>query len=170
MKLAVTIINGYPIYAKSFVLPRRLPDLLSITDIIRRVTRGEEEGEVSRAFFQKLEKSTLILGKNALIVLIYGLNFSFKMPFSRVSRNEIGDFSLGAKSLSRVVHDYLSKYPNSKKTPLPNYSPKLLSGTSLHILVEKGISEDEEKLFQLLSKKAAVLTLFGMGLFGTAHR
>ena len=81
MKLAVTIINGYPIYAKSFVLPRRLPDLLSITDIIRRVTRGENEGEVSRAFFQKLEKSTLILGKNALIVVIYGLHFSFKMQF-----------------------------------------------------------------------------------------
>ena len=34
--------------------------------------------------------------------------------------------------------------------------------------VEKGISEDEEKLFQL-SKKAAVLILFRMGLFGAAH-
>ena len=32
------------------------------------------------------------------------------------------------------------------------------------------MSEDEEKLFQLLSKKAAVLTLFRMGLFGTVHR
>ena len=43
----------------------------------RRVTRegggeGGERGEVSPALFQKLEKSTLICGKNALIVVIYG--------------------------------------------------------------------------------------------------
>ena len=44
-------------------------------------------------------------------------------------------------------------------------SPKLLSGTSLHTFVENGIKEDE-KLFQLLSKKAAVLILFRMGFFG----
>ena len=36
-------------------------------------------------------------------------------------------------------------------------------------LMKKGISEDEEKPFQLLHQKAAVLTLFRMGLFGTAH-
>ena len=50
---------------------------------------------------------------------------------------------------------------------------KILSQTAkwniLHNFVEKGISKDEEKLFQLLSKKAAVLTLFKMGLFGAAH-
>ena len=34
MELAVTIINGSPIYAKSPVLARRLPDLSSITHII----------------------------------------------------------------------------------------------------------------------------------------
>ena len=45
----------------------------------RRVTRGG--GEFSPALFQKLEKSALILGKYALIVVIYGLNFSFKMHF-----------------------------------------------------------------------------------------
>ena len=50
------------------------------------------------------------------------------------------------------------------------YSPKLLSGTSLHTFVEKGISEDVEKLFQLLSKKTAVVTLFRMGVFRAAHR
>ena len=41
----------------------------------KRVTRGEE-GLVSPALFQKLRKSALILGKNALIVVIYVLNFS----------------------------------------------------------------------------------------------
>ena len=34
MGLAVTIINGSPIYAKSLVLARRLPDLSYITHII----------------------------------------------------------------------------------------------------------------------------------------
>ena len=49
------------------------------------------------------------------------------------------------------------------------YFPKLLSRTSLHSFVEKGISKDEEKLFRLLSKKAAVLTLFRMASFGAVH-
>ena len=44
----------------------------------------------------------------------------------------------------------------------------MLSETLLHNFVEKGIGKDEEKLFRLLSKKAAVLTLFRMGLFGAA--
>ena len=34
MKLAVAIINGSPIYVKSLVLGRRLPDLSSVTHII----------------------------------------------------------------------------------------------------------------------------------------
>ena len=38
--------------------------------------------------FSKIEKSALILGKNFLIVVIYGLNFSFKMQFLRVSRRK----------------------------------------------------------------------------------
>ena len=54
----------------------------------RRVTRGGRGGEVSPALFQKLEKSALILGKNALIVVIYGLNFLFKMQFVRFSRRK----------------------------------------------------------------------------------
>ena len=41
----------------------------------RHITRGGR-GEVSLALFQKLEKSAPMLGKNALIVTIYGLNFS----------------------------------------------------------------------------------------------
>ena len=45
----------------------------------------------------------------------------------------------------------------------------VVSGTSLHTFVEKGIREDQEKLFQLFSKKAAVLTQFRTGLFGAAH-
>ena len=54
----------------------------STSDI--RVTRGER-GEVSPALFRNLKKSALILGKNALITVIYGLNFSFKMQLLRVS-------------------------------------------------------------------------------------
>ena len=63
----------------------------------RRVTRGGRRGRSPPAFFQKLEKSALILGKTALIVVIYRLNFSFKMQFLRVSRNKSGDFSLRGK-------------------------------------------------------------------------
>ena len=39
-------------------------------------------------FLHKLEKSALILGKNALIAVIYGVNFSFKMQFLRVFRRK----------------------------------------------------------------------------------
>ena len=53
----------------------------------RRVTRWEE-GEVYPALFQKLEKNTLFLEKITLIVVIYGLNFSFKIQFLRVSRRK----------------------------------------------------------------------------------
>ena len=67
---------------------------LQISD--RRVTRGGS-GEVSPALFQKLEKSALILSKNALIVVISELNFSFKMQFLRISRKKTGDFSLRDK-------------------------------------------------------------------------
>ena len=37
------------------------------------------------------------------------------------------------------------------------------------MFVEKGINKGEEKLFQLLSKKTAILTLFRMGFFMGAH-
>ena len=46
---------------------------------------GEEE-EGGGVLFQKLEKSAPILGKDALIVVNYELNFSFEMQFLRVSR------------------------------------------------------------------------------------
>ena len=92
---------------------------VTIAADIRRVTRAGQGGEVSSALFQKLETSALILGKNALIVVIYGLNLSFKMHFLKVSRNKSKNFPCWAKFLSRVVHDYLSKCPNPKKTPLP---------------------------------------------------
>ena len=49
-----------------------------------RVTRGGKGREVSPALFRKLEKSSPILGKNALIVVIRGLSFSFKLQFLRV--------------------------------------------------------------------------------------
>ena len=48
--------------------------------------------KVSPAFFWKLEKSALIWGKNAQIVVIYGYNFSIKMKFLRVSRGKTRRF------------------------------------------------------------------------------
>ena len=45
---------------------------------------GEEGG--GGVLFQKLEKSAPTLGKDALIVVNYELNFSFEMQFLRVSR------------------------------------------------------------------------------------
>ena len=39
-------------------------------------------------FFKNWKKSALIFGENALIVVIYVLNFSFKMQFLRVSRRK----------------------------------------------------------------------------------
>ena len=45
-----------------------------------RNQRGEGE-EVSLTFFRKSEKSALIFGKNVSIVVIYGLNFSYKVQF-----------------------------------------------------------------------------------------
>ena len=51
--------------------------------------------------------------KNALIVVIYGLNFSFKKkPEKKPEIFPCGVF------LSRFAHDCLSKCPDSKKTPL----------------------------------------------------
>ena len=47
--------------------------------------QGGKGAEVSFAFYWKLEKRTLILEKNVLIVVIYGLNFSFQVQFLRVS-------------------------------------------------------------------------------------
>ena len=72
--------------------------------------------------FPKLEKSALILGKNAMIVVICGLNFSFKMKFCGVLQEEKVEIFPCGVFLSRVVHDCLSKYPDSKKTPLPKNS------------------------------------------------
>ena len=38
--------------------------------------------------FQELEKRASVFWKNVLIVVIYGLNFSFKMQFLRISRRK----------------------------------------------------------------------------------
>ena len=50
-------------------------------------------GETSPVLFRKLEKYALILTKNLLPTVIYGLNFSFKVQFLRVSRRKTGDIS-----------------------------------------------------------------------------
>ena len=50
--------------------------------------RGGGLGEVSPALFPELAKSALALEKNDLIVVIYELNFSFKMQFLGISRRK----------------------------------------------------------------------------------
>ena len=69
-------------------------------------------------FFQKLENNAAIFGKNALIVVIYGLNLSFKMQFLSVSRKKNKTF-LSTSFFTRSVNGCLSKCPGSKKTLLP---------------------------------------------------
>ena len=61
--------------------------------------------------FSKIRKSAPIFGKNALIVIIYGLDLSFKMQFLRVPGEKTGD--------SPFINDCLSKCVDSKKTLLP---------------------------------------------------
>ena len=90
----------------------------------RRVTRGGEKGlgegeEVSSAFFQKLEKSAPFLGKNALIVVICGLTFSFKIQVLKVSRRKNRKF-FSVKPFFLVL--YMIVYPSaliSRKLPCP---------------------------------------------------
>ena len=89
---------------------------------IRRVTRGGE-GEVSPALFQKLEKSPLICGKKCSDCGHLWVKFSFKMHILRVSRRKNRRFFPCEAFLSCVVGECLSKYPNSKKTPLPYKIP-----------------------------------------------
>ena len=55
--------------------------------IFRRVTRGGRMGGLPCPF-PKIKKSALNLEKNALTLVICGLNFSFKMQFLRVSRRK----------------------------------------------------------------------------------
>ena len=93
-------------------------EVLNTGKCYKRVTRGGEEGRSPLPIFQNLEKSILILGKNALIVVIYGLNFSFKIQFLKVFRIKYRRF-FPAGSFFPIVHNCLSKCPNSKKTPLP---------------------------------------------------
>ena len=59
-----------------------------MVDLREGVVVVGERDEISPAFLRKLEKSVLIWRKNALIVVIYGYNFLFKMKFLRVSRGK----------------------------------------------------------------------------------
>ena len=97
---------------------------------VRKYTgRGGEVPPLFPSFFRKLEKSALILEKNALIAVIYGLNFSFKVQFLRVSRTKKSEIFPWA-FLFHVVDDCLSKCPNCKKTPLPQKIPGYVPGWS----------------------------------------
>ena len=90
----------------------------ALTCPYKRVTRGERCG-VSPTYFQTSGKKCRNLGENALMAVIYGLNFPFKVQFLRVSWRKNRIFFLCETILFRAVNDCLSKYPNSKKTPLP---------------------------------------------------
>ena len=72
-------------------------------------------GEVSPALFQKLEKSVEILGKNALIVAIYGLHFSCGL---RVSRTRNPKFYPVGPFFHVLYIKCLSKWPDTKKITL----------------------------------------------------
>ena len=69
--------------------------------------------------FSKIGKKFPNLEKNALIVVIYGHNFSFEMKFLRVSRRKRTEIFTCGAFLCHVVDECLSKCPNSKKTTLP---------------------------------------------------
>ena len=60
----------------------------------RGVTKGGRRGAVSPALFQKLEKSALILGENALIVSILGLITHSKCGFKSFQERKKHTFSL----------------------------------------------------------------------------
>ena len=79
-------------FLSKYLKPLTVSTKSSISDMsqdsLRRVIRGGDGEEVSPALFRILEKSALIWRKNALIVVISGCNFSFKMKFLRVSRGK----------------------------------------------------------------------------------
>ena len=93
----------------------------------RHVTRDGRRGGGLLYPFSKIEKSALILGKHALIVIICGLNFSFKIQYLRVCRRNIrGVFLAGPFFLVLyVIVDQSAliprKLPCSKK--IPGYAP-----------------------------------------------
>ena len=95
----------------------------------RRVTRGGGRGEVSPALFQKLEKSALILEKNALIVSILGLISHFKCGFKSFQERKKHIFLPVGLFLHVLWMKCLSTCPDSEKTPLPwnipGYAPVL---------------------------------------------
>ena len=73
----------------------------------------EREGAGPPYPFSKLEKRALILGKNAMIVVIYGLNFSFKMKFyGGLHEEKLEIFPCGSFFLVLYIIDYQS-------TPIP---------------------------------------------------
>ena len=85
------------------------------------------EGGVYSALFQKF-------WKNALTAVIYGLNFSFKMQFSRAFRRRNQRFFRAGSFFLVSYMDFLSKCHNSKKTPLP----KKIPGCALVFIVLSG--------------------------------
>ena len=88
-----------------------------------RVTRGGKGREVSPALFRKLEKSSPILGKNALIVVIRGLSFSFKLQFLRVrGRKNWKFFPAGLFFLVLWMIVFQSALMIPRKPPAPKNS------------------------------------------------
>ena len=129
----------------------------------RRATRGVR-GEVSPALFENWKKNPLHQRKNALIVVIYGYNFSIKMKFLRVSRGK-DFFPAGPFFLVLQVNVYRStlirrKLPCPKKflvTRLQDFKNQnlvfmmLLQHSTMverhYVLLIMKIAEDLETLF-----------------------
>ena len=88
-----------------------------IGDLPRRVTRGGRWGAWCPLPFFRNWKKCPSFGQKCPDSGYLWVKFSFKMQFLRVSKKKPEIFPCGA-SFSRVVHDCLSKCPNSKKTPL----------------------------------------------------
>ena len=84
--------------------------------------------EVSPALFQKFEKNALICGKKCPDCGHLWVKFSFKMQFLSVSQQKNRRFLPCGAFLFCVVGGYLSKCPNSKKTPLPKKIPGYAPG------------------------------------------
>ena len=94
----------------------------------RRVTIWRRGRGLSHTFF-KIGRKCLILRKSVLILVIFGLNFSFKMQFLSFSRRKNPKFFPVWPFVLEFLMKCLSKCHNSKKTPLPwqilGYAPLL---------------------------------------------
>ena len=97
--------------------PQTLQLLLldSFLQIFRGATCGRAWKEVSSTLFWKLKRSAPILGKNTLIVFIYGLNLSLNWCFKSIWEKKSRNFPFGAL-LSCAVDKLFIEMPLFQET------------------------------------------------------